>query len=102
MVILKPGEREKDVEGGVIIKIKVKPNSGRFRFYVKNDEYVVEVKSKPQQGKANEEILREFKKIFKTNVQILYGKVDKTKVMFIEGISLNQLHQIMKPLSGES
>ena len=41
---------------GLLVNVKVKPNSDRFFFH---EDGTIEVKSSPQEGKANRELLKE-------------------------------------------
>ena len=90
--------REKDTGKGVLFKIRVKPNKNVFRVVKGDKEYIVEVSEPAQKNKANRLMLREFKKIFKTNVDILYGEKSHTKVLFVEGISLEDFHKLISHL----
>ena len=90
--------REKEDDRGVLFRIKVKPNKNAFSISKGDKEYVVEVNESPQKNKANHLILKEFKKIFKTNVDILYGEKSHTKVILVEGMSLDEFHKIISHL----
>ena len=59
---------------GLMINVKVKPRAGRFRLY---QDGTLEVKSPPIDGKANMEIIKEFKKRLDCDVLILMGIFEK-------------------------
>ncbi len=66
------------------IKIIVKTNAKETRIisYDKEREaYKVDVKAKPEKGKANLEIEKYFSKMFKKPVKIIVGKTSKIKVL---------------------
>ena len=79
------------------IKIKVKPNSGRQEIVEKekekNDldknkekykEYVVYLKSIPENNKANLELIKLLKRYFKKEVKIVSGFNSRNKMVDIE------------------
>jgi uncharacterized protein (TIGR00251 family) len=66
----------------MIIKIKVKPSSGRQEIEkISKDEYKVWLKSPPEDGKANGELLKLLKKEFGFSVKIKSGKTSRNKVV---------------------
>jgi len=66
----------------MIIRAKIVPGAKKFKIELKNDEngsYMkIWVKSQPEKGKANREILKELKKIF-GDVKIVSGMVSREK-----------------------
>lgn len=70
------------------IKIKVKPNSKTPGIeQVGQSSFIVRVKAKPQDGKANQEVIKVLAKHFHTtqsNIKILTGKTSGSKVITIE------------------
>jgi len=82
----------KEVENGIILKIKVKANSSRQKFPAGYDEWreciVVETPAQPIQGKANKEIVEMVGKFFglKGNeISIAYGNKSSEKGLFLKG-----------------
>ncbi len=65
------------------IKIKVKINQPKTEVLEKGDVWKVNVKAKPEQGKANLEIIKFFSKIFKKKVKIIRGLKSKNKILEI-------------------
>ncbi len=63
------------------IKIKVKANSPNNEVIEKEGYYEVNVKEKPEKGKANSEIIKLFKRKFKKNVRIVSGFKSKEKIL---------------------
>lgn len=70
-----------------MLRIRVKPKSGRFKIENNGDEIVVYVKSPPEKGKANGEIIKGIAKmvgISSSKVQIVSGQTSTTKVIRLE------------------
>ena len=65
------------------ISIKVKPNSSQSKILEKNNEIVVYVKPKPENNKANLEVIKLFSKEYK-NVKILKGLKSSKKLLQLE------------------
>ena len=67
----------------MIIKVKVKTNSGKQEI-VKNDNgYVVYLESFPENNKANLELIKLLKKHFKKSVKIKSGLTSRNKIIEI-------------------
>ena len=68
-----------------IIKIKVKPNSKRQSIKkISFDEYKVSLKSKPEGGKANIELIKLIKKHTGKDIKIIKGLKSKNKVIQVK------------------
>jgi len=71
----------------MIIKVKVKPNSGKQEIIkINNDEYIVSLKSSPENNKSNIELLKLLSKKFKVsfgNIKIIKGKTSRNKIIEI-------------------
>ncbi len=66
----------------MIIKLRVKTNSGRQEIEkISENEYKVWLKSTPEDGKANGELLRFLKKYFGKEVRIKTGFSSRKKVV---------------------
>lgn len=68
----------------MIINIKVKPGSGRQQIIKEEENYLIYLKSAPEDGKANIELLKLLKKYFKKEVRIKSGKTSKNKIVEVE------------------
>ena len=64
------------------MKIKVKPNSGKQSIEKKGDLYLVNLKSAPENNKANLELVKLLKKYFKKDIKIKSGFTSRNK--FVE------------------
>jgi len=65
----------------MIIKVKVKPNSGKQEIEEKIDFYLVKVKSSPENNKANIELIKILKKYFKKEIKIKSGFTSRNKII---------------------
>lgn len=68
----------------MIIEAKVKTNSKK-REVIEQDSthYLVHIKSLPEEGKANKELVKLLSKYFKKSVKLLKGKTSKNKLLSI-------------------
>jgi len=69
----------------MIISVKAKPHSGRQEVVREGDGYVVFLKSVPEDGKANAELLKLLKKHFKKEVKIKSGMSGRRKLVEVLG-----------------
>ncbi|MCK5150054.1 DUF167 domain-containing protein [Candidatus Pacearchaeota archaeon] len=63
------------------INVKIKPNSGEQNIERKDDFYLIKLKSVPEDGKANLELLKLLKKYFGKEVKIKSGFNSRKKVV---------------------
>lgn len=68
----------------MIIKIKVKPNSGKQEVVKEGENYVAYLKSVPEERKANIELLKLLKKYFNRKIKIKSGFTSRNKIIEIE------------------
>ena len=87
MLVMKP----KEVQNGVVIKIRVKPHARRFGIKKIEDQIIVEVKNPPVKGKANEDVIRGLSSFFAKPVQLLKGHKSKQKIVLVQGITLPEV-----------
>jgi len=66
------------------IKIKVKPNSREQKIVKKADSYLVYLKSRPENNRANIELVKLLKKYFDRPVKIKSGLSSRKKVVEVE------------------
>jgi uncharacterized protein (TIGR00251 family) len=66
----------------MIIKIKVKPQSGRQEIKkISENEYLVYLKKPPEDNRANLELIGLLKKYFSRNINIIKGLKSKNKLI---------------------
>ncbi len=69
----------------MIIKVKVKPNSGRQNVEkVSENDYIVYLKKPAEDNKANIELAKVLKKHFKKNIKIIKGLKSRNKVVEVK------------------
>ena len=66
------------------LKIKVKPNSKKNKIEKISDYFVIFLKSKAENNKANLELEKYLSKLAGEKVELLIGKTSKTKVVRIK------------------
>jgi uncharacterized protein (TIGR00251 family) len=89
----------KQTEEGILADIEVSPNSPKFKIYGYNewrDEIEVRIKSIPQKGKANQELIKEFSKLTGKDVEIASGQKSRHKTLKVYGINKNEFEEIIK------
>ena len=64
---------------GEIISIRVKPNSSKSQLIFSNELNIAYLKSVPIDNKANEELVKLFKKDYKVKIEIISGHTSKSK-----------------------
>ena len=68
------------------IKIKVNPNSKKQEIKkISEDSYIVYLKQKAENNKANIELMNMFKKHLKQNIKIIKGLKSRNKIIEVDG-----------------
>jgi uncharacterized protein (TIGR00251 family) len=66
----------------MIIKIKVKPGSCKQEIIkIKDNEFIVYLREKPENNKANLELIKLLKKHFHKNIKIIKGLKNRNKII---------------------
>lgn len=65
------------------VKIKVIPHAGRTELKEEDGKLKLYLKSAPEKGKANAEMIKYFKKEYKLSVRIKSGKSSREKVLLV-------------------
>ncbi|WKZ28722.1 MAG: DUF167 domain-containing protein [Patescibacteria group bacterium] len=80
------------------LSVKVIPKSGRSELKFEGNLLKVWIKSAPEDGKANDELIRTLAKIFdlpRARIKIVKGKSTKNKLVDIEGISIEEMKKTL-------
>ena len=88
----------KEMENGIILDIDVSPNASKFEITGYNswrERIEIRIKSLPQKGKANKEIIKEVSNLTKTNVEIISGLKSHQKTLLIKEISKDEFLNII-------
>jgi uncharacterized protein (TIGR00251 family) len=81
----------KQIAEGVLLEVRIKPNSKRFALYERGGRLILEVTSQPQEGKANIEIVKGLKKMFCRDVEIVRGLKGRGKLVLIRGAKKGEI-----------
>ena len=77
----------KKVDNGLIIKLRIVPNSSKNDLIIEDEFIKVKVTAQPIENKANKALVEYLSKLFKipkTNVEILKGDTSKEKTILIK------------------
>ena len=77
----------KEVENGLIIKIKIIPNSSKNDIILENDFIKIKVTAQPIENKANKALIEFLSKEFripKSSIEILKGETSKEKTLLLQ------------------
>ncbi len=66
------------------LKIKVSTGKPQFKIDVVGELLLIEIESNPEKGKANKEIVKRLKKIFKSEVEIVSGLKSREKIVEVK------------------
>jgi len=85
---------------GVLLELIVQANSGFFslRFDSPAKKLRARCKSAAIEGKANNEIIKELKKLFKTEVELIKGIHSKQKTFLIKERKASEIESLLKEL----
>ncbi len=78
-----------NTEKGLIVRLKIIPNSSKNELIWKNESLKVKITAQPIENKANKALIEFFSKKLKTaksNIQIIKGELNKEKTLLISGI----------------
>lgn len=77
----------KATENGILIRIKIVPNSSKNDIILEDEFIKIKVTAQPIENKANKaliEFLSKKFKIAKTNIEIVKGETSKEKTLFLK------------------
>lgn len=81
----------KNVEGGVIVSVKVQPNASKDRVVGKHDDQIkIAVTAAPEKGKANRAVIKVLSRrlgVKSSDIQIVSGETSRDKKVFIKNIT---------------
>ena len=80
----------------LIIQVKVKPNSPKFKIEKKNGDIIIYCKSLPEDNKANREIIKELKKLTNQEVKIIKGLTLKKKSIVIYNMEKEEFEKMIE------
>ncbi|MEO2117023.1 MAG: DUF167 domain-containing protein [Methanocaldococcus sp.] len=89
----------KESKDGVLIDIDVQANAKKNEITGINEwrkRLVVKIKAPATEGRANKEIIKFFKGIFKKDVEIVAGKLNPQKTILIKDIKKDEVIKTLK------
>ena len=92
----------KNVADGVIVKVKIVPNSSKNDIIIEDEFIKVKVTAQPIENKANKaliEFLSKRFKIAKTSIEILKGDTSKEKTLLFKTNDPNKRDEIISGLT---
>lgn len=82
---------------GVVLEIKVKPKSSKFKIRL-NDEVTVFCKEAPVKGQVNRTVEKELARLFKRKVAIISGFSCRKKRVLIEKTREEEVERVLATL----
>ena len=92
----------REVSEGVIIKIKIVPNSSKNDIILENEFIKVKVTAQPIDNKANKALVEFLSKTFKvpkTGIEILKGNASKEKTILIKTVDSQKRSEMISKLT---
>ena len=87
----------KEVKDGLVLMLKVAPNSSRCEFVKVADEIKLKITAAPVDGKANKAVVDFLSKTFKvpkSYFEIIKGETSKEKSILIKNIDTTKVEEI--------
>lgn len=85
------------IEKGIILSVKLVPNSSFSKIVDYTDEYIrIKISSPPIENKANKELISFCAKAFdinKSKIEIISGEKSKLKTLLIKDTKLDEIRQ---------
>jgi uncharacterized protein (TIGR00251 family) len=89
----------REVEGGVVISVKVQPNASRDRVVGEyGDQLKIAVTVAPEKGKANKSVIKVLSRLLdvkSSDIEILSGETSRDKKVFIRNISEEEFNRVI-------
>lgn len=92
----------KIVEDGVILRIRIAPNSAKNQLVLSDDMVKLKITAQPIENKANKAVVEYLSKLFKipkTSISILKGDTSKDKTLLFKTSDLSKIENIKTILS---
>ena len=92
----------KTVAEGIIVKLKIVPNSSKNDIFLEDEFIKVKVTAQPIENKANKALLEFLSKKFKvpkTKIEILKGDISKDKTILFRTYDENKRSEIISTLT---
>ncbi len=73
-----------NIKNKKIVELNVKTNSDRTELIIKDEKLILQIKALPEDGKANQEIIKYLHKNTGKNIKIISGMTSKHKLIRLE------------------
>jgi uncharacterized protein (TIGR00251 family) len=91
-------EAVRETPEGVLLEVRVKPNSDRFSLSRREGRLVLEVASPPREGEANTEIVKGLKRLFRKDIEIVRGLKGKDKVILVRDGKASEMEKAIEQI----
>lgn len=85
----------KEVRGGVLLSVRVRPGSREFRLKASVDALLLDVTNLPVKGKVNREIIKELGRLFSCEVEIVKGFKSRGKLVLLRGLGVEDVEKTL-------
>ena len=89
----------RQVEGGVVVSVKVQPNASKDRVVGEHaDQIKIAVTVAPEKGKANKAVIKILSKslgVKSSDIQIVSGETSRDKKVFIRNINEEDINRVI-------
>ncbi len=85
----------KETKDGVIITVFVKPSSPRFSIELDGDEIIVHCTEEPVKGKVNKGLIKNLRKLFNAEIELVSGATSRQKMLLIKGIERETVNRFL-------
>ena len=85
-----------NTEEGIILTISVKPNSKKQSIDLDINFLTISLKSQPEKGKANKELLKYLSKILDihiSKIQLISGQTSRDKKILVNGLEIDEIKE---------
>ena len=92
----------KETENGLLIKIKIVPNSSKNEIVLEDEFIKIKITAQPIENKANKalvEFLSKTFKVAKSNIEIVKGDTSKEKTLLIKCFDRIKISDIISKLT---
>ncbi|MBR6126172.1 DUF167 domain-containing protein [bacterium] len=92
----------KEVENGLLVLIKIVPNSSKNDLIIEDEFIKVKVTAQPIENKANKALIAYLSKILKipkTSIEIVKGETSKEKTILFKTSDTNKIAEIISALT---
>jgi uncharacterized protein (TIGR00251 family) len=85
-----------ETKEGCILEVTVKPRAREFKVSVEGEDIIVFCTEEPVKGKVNKEIVKEFSRLFHSQVKLISGFSSKEKRLLLRGVLKNDVETFLK------